>query len=76
MWGDLWPLDGGSLTDLPTHFTLKTPISTHFTPKNTLFTHPFTHRTMNENFIFILAILFVGAILLSAYILDSAEGEG
>ncbi len=31
---------------------------------------------MNENFIFILAILFVGAILISAYILDSAEGEG
>jgi hypothetical protein len=30
---------------------------------------------MNENFIFILAILFVGAILLSSYILDSAEKE-
>ena len=52
------------------------PQNTHFTPKNTFFTHPFTPKTMNENFIFILAILFVGAILLSAYILDSAEGEG
>ena len=73
MWGDLWPLDGGSLTDLPTHFTLKTPIFHQKTPF--LPTHLPT-RTMNENFIFILAILFVGAILLSAYILDSAEGEG
>jgi hypothetical protein len=30
---------------------------------------------MNENFIFTLTILFVGAILLSSYILDSAEKE-